>query len=153
MEKESTRLTLSGLAAVIDERDKRYDVMFLGLKESLVVAVAAVNKQTESAFRAAQTAIDKAELSQKVYNEDHNSLTKRMVLIDRYESDQKTLSEKIDELKVAVNDIQVKIGVGAGKEQSQMRMEAHSQWGTSELIVVGILVINVALTLILHFAK
>jgi hypothetical protein len=163
-EKETNRLSLSRLSAIIDERDKRYeqnleerdkryDIIFAGLKESLFGAVTAINRQTESAFQSAQKAIDKQELSQKQYNEDHNSLTKRMVGIEEYKSDQKSLGDKTDELKIAVNDIQVKIGVGTGKELRGVSDQARQQWSTGQIVIVLVLVVNVAVELISRFAK
>ncbi len=164
MKKDSSQeLTLSGLSAIIDERDRRYDVIFASQKDSLNVAVDAINKQTEAAFRTAQTAIDKLELSQKVYNEDHNNLTKKMVLVERYDSDQKNINakidanqrnieEKIDDVKSSIGKIEVVLGVGTGKEVRSASDQARQQWVILASIAAISVVSNIVMFLIVRGA-
>lgn len=66
------------LLNLINGNDKRCDERITSLEKKVDTAIITQDKSTQQAFQSSQKAIDKSEVSQKIYNDGHNDLTKKM---------------------------------------------------------------------------
>ena len=150
---QELRVWLEGLEEIMAERDKRYEKKFSSIERAFEVAMTSAEKQVGIAAAASEKAINKAQEAQAAYDAHHNEIVSRTVSMATYESRMKDISEKDAEQDKAINNLRESRSEIAGKDNQGTANTSHQQWQTSETIVVAVLVINVALTLLLHFIK
>jgi hypothetical protein len=104
---------IEALSKMIDERDRRYEQSFNGIREAVATALQSAKEQTMSTFSASEKAIAKAEYSQLQYNTGHNDLARKMddqykQMIPRPEADSRfhMLEEKIADLRESRSGLQ-----------------------------------------------
>jgi hypothetical protein len=125
---------LAALRDVVDERDRLYKERDESRKTAVDAALQAAKEKTADAFLASEKAIVKAEDAQKLYDQGHNDLLRKMDdqyrhMLPREEADAKFKSIE-DKLEV-------------------MRTERHSQsqWNWQQVVAVGGIVVVAAIEL------
>lgn len=132
---------LAAIEKLMTERDRRYDERFEAQKDAVQAALVAAKELTAAAFAAAKEAISKSELSQTVYNQTHNDLTRKMdaqykEMLPRTEADArfKGTEEKISELR------EFRSQYGGSQDQRNER-RGTAQWAiTAGIAIAGTIV-------------
>ena len=139
--KELQKEKLDGLIKIIDERHVFYKERAAEQQKAVEVALTALKEQTAASFAASEKAIEKSEESQKVYNQGHNDLTRKMetqyaTMMPREES-----RLKWDSVDKEIMSLRETRSEGSGKEIALYRRGELDKWviGLITAIVGGLI--------------
>lgn len=157
---------IDAIVQLQNERAKHADDRFIALDTSTEKALAAVEKQTAAAFAANKEAVLKTEEAQKLYNLNHNDLSRKMEaqaaesakqqaaqaasFVGREKLDDvvKQFDGKIDLLKQAITTLQQIDAAVSGRREQTQEHRTQANWSAGQHLAVILAIVGWALAIV-----